>query len=58
MSEDGEVNDDANMIFGTYLDRDSSDKPQGIKKMLKVITFEFKYMCVEIQAQTHYEVFE
>lgn len=35
-NEEGETNDDANLIFGTYIDRDSSDKPSGIKKMLKV----------------------
>jgi hypothetical protein len=35
--EDGELNSDANVIFGTYIDRDSSDKPEGINKMLKVI---------------------
>lgn len=35
IGEDGEINDDANIIFGTYVDKDSSEKPQGIKKMLK-----------------------
>lgn len=33
--EEGD-NADANLIYGTFIDRDSSDKPQGIKKMLKV----------------------
>ena len=37
VSDDGEVNDDANLIFATYIDKDSSDKPNGVKKMLKVI---------------------
>jgi hypothetical protein len=34
--ENGEVNDSANMIFGTYIDKDSSEHPEGIQKMLKV----------------------
>ena len=36
VTDDGEPVDDANIIYGTYMDRDSSDKPQGINKMLKV----------------------
>jgi hypothetical protein len=36
ISEEGERNPDANVIFGTYIDKDSSAKPDGIKKMLKV----------------------
>ena len=36
ISEDGEKNEDANVIFGTYIDKDSSEKPEGINKMLKV----------------------
>ena len=35
ISEEGEVNEDANVIFGTYIDKDSSEKPQGVRKMLK-----------------------
>ena len=31
--------DDANLIFGTYLNKDSSQKPPGVKKMLKVPLF-------------------
>jgi hypothetical protein len=42
ITEDGEVNDDSNKIFATFIDRDSSDKPQGITKMLKVILTLFK----------------
>ena len=34
--EDGEKNPDGNIIFGTYIDKDSSIKPEGILKMLKV----------------------
>lgn len=34
--ENGEVNPDANRIFGTYITKDSSAQPEGIKKMLKV----------------------
>lgn len=36
VGEDGEKNADANTIFGTYIDKDSSMKPDGVKKMLKV----------------------
>ncbi len=36
IGEDGERNPDSNVIFGTYIDKDSSIKPDGIKKMLKV----------------------
>lgn len=35
VGDDGEVNDDANLIFGTYINKDSSEKPNGVKKMLK-----------------------
>ena len=35
-NEEGEVSGDSNVIFGTYIDRDSSEKPTGVKKMLKV----------------------
>jgi len=38
-NEEGEVAGDANTIFGTYIDRDSSEKPAGVKKMLKVCYF-------------------
>ena len=38
-NEEGEVNEDSHRIFGTYLSKDSSHFPQGIKKMLKVSTF-------------------
>ena len=34
--EDGEPNPDAHNIFGTYISKDSSLPPEGIKKMLKV----------------------
>jgi len=36
ISEEGEKNPESNVIFGTYIDKDSSIKPDGIKKMLKV----------------------
>jgi hypothetical protein len=60
IGEDGEKVDDANVIFGTYIDRDSSDKPDGISKMLKV-TFppfsNFKtVLLLEIKAKTDHEV--
>lgn len=34
--EDGEEAADAPVIFGTYIDKDSSEKPDSVKKMLKV----------------------
>ena len=34
--EDGEPNPDAHKIYGSYMTKDSSEKPDGIKKMLKV----------------------
>jgi len=33
--EDGEEAADAPVIFGTYIDKDSSEKPDSVKKMLK-----------------------
>ena len=35
-TEDGEENPDKHNIFGTYISKDSSVPPAGIKKMLKV----------------------
>lgn len=32
---EGNVQDDGNLIFGTYIDKDSSTKPEGVAKMLK-----------------------
>ena len=34
--ESGEANPDANVVYGSYITKDSSEKPQGVKKMLKV----------------------
>ena len=61
INEDGEKNDDANLIFGTYIDRDSSDKPAGINKMLKVRlisheNFEKRLSFIEIKTQTYDEI--
>ncbi len=63
IGEDGEKNEDSNLIFGTYIDRDSSDKPDGINKMLKVILFFGfsnlkRFHSVEIQATSDDEVLE
>mmetsp|Transcript_106599 Transcript_106599/g.147568 ORF Transcript_106599/g.147568 Transcript_106599/m.147568 type:complete len:160 (+) Transcript_106599:22-501(+) len=33
--EEGNPNPEANVIFGTYIDKDSSVKPEGVTKMLK-----------------------
>lgn len=35
LRNDTKENDTPNEIFGSYIDKDLSDKPQGIKKMLK-----------------------
>lgn len=35
LRNDGPDNDDPNLIFGTYMEKDSSEKPDGVKKMLK-----------------------
>ena len=35
--EEGNVPEDANLIFGSYINKDSSVYPNGVKKMLKVI---------------------
>jgi adenylate kinase len=34
-NEEGEKPEDANIILGTYINKDSSNKPAGVKKMLK-----------------------
>lgn len=34
--ETGEENPDSNKIYGTYITKDSSLKPDGMQKMLKV----------------------
>ena len=36
VNEEGEAPEDSHNIFGTYLSKDSSANPGGIKKMLKV----------------------
>ena len=37
LRNDTEDNDDPNIIYGTYMEKDSSEKPKGIRKMLKVL---------------------
>lgn len=58
--EDGEAPSEVNQIFGTFIDKDSSQKPSGIKKMLKVslvvlITVTL-FLPSEIQAKIGHEV--
>ena len=59
--EEGNVPDDANMIFGTYINKDSSVYPSGVKKMLKVnndppsVTL-YDPSPLEIQAAPRHEV--
>lgn len=36
LDEEGKVPDDANIIYGSYISKDSSLKPDGVFKMLKV----------------------
>ena len=55
MTEEGEKNADANVIFGTYIDKDSSVKPDGIKKMLKV-WISFCLTVAALQATPYHEV--
>ena len=33
---EGNMPEDPNLIFGSYINKDSSDKPTGVKQMLKV----------------------
>ena len=55
--EDGEPNPDANIIFGTYIDKDSSEKPGGVKKMLKVSNPHFcNSLPLAFQTKTCHEV--
>jgi hypothetical protein len=45
--EEEMAEEDFPMIFGTYIDKDSSERPQGVKiqKMLKV---SFTYFCNDL----------
>jgi len=36
LDDEGNKPDNANLIFGTYIGKDSSANPEGVKKMLKV----------------------
>lgn len=36
LDEEGKVPDEANIIYGSYIGKDSSLKPDGVTKMLKV----------------------
>lgn len=62
IGEDGERNPDSNVIFGTYIDKDSSIKPDGIKKMLKVsessffITFLTVNISIAFQTSFDHEI--
>ena len=50
--EDGEKPEDANLMFGMYLSKDSSIKPDGVAKMLKV-SRHFKSRLLQIG--THFK---
>ena len=49
--ETGEVPETANNIFGTYIGKDSSNKPEGIKKMLKVSQWQLQPWFELLQAK-------
>ena len=49
--ETGEVPETANNIFGTYIGKDSSNKPEGIKKMLKVSQWQLQPQFELLQAK-------
>ncbi len=36
LRNDTDENDDPNLIYGTYMEKDDSEKPKGVRKMLKV----------------------
>jgi hypothetical protein len=50
--EEGNKPDDANVILGSYINKDSSIKPDGVKKMLKVRLAVTKIRRLEIKAKT------
>ena len=54
--EEEEPSDSPNVILATNVDKDSSDKPQGITKMLKVS--EEITRNIEVQTYSSYEVLE
>lgn len=53
--EEGNEPEDSNVIFGTYINKDSSIKPEGVKKMLKVRK-QLHNVCLEIETQTDSKV--
>ena len=56
--EEGEENPDAAIIFGTYIDKDSSERPSTVKKMLKVsFIIKCNLFLSEIQTKTGDEIF-
>lgn len=58
--ETGEVPETANNIFGTYIGKDSSNKPEGIKKMLKVSQWQlqprFKLLQAKLMLNLYLEI--
>ena len=60
LDEDGNKPENSNLIFGTYIGKDSSDNPEGVKKMLKVsqplqLTLE-SWRVALVQLSRHYVV--
>lgn len=53
LRNDTEENDDPNIIYGTYMEKDSSEKPKGIRKMLKVRSFLTPEKQAKAQIQVH-----
>jgi hypothetical protein len=60
--EDGNMPSDPNLIYGTYISKDSSIKPNGVTKMLKVsqALVAVTFLCTEVETTTckqiHFEV--
>jgi hypothetical protein len=54
--EDGNMPEDANMIFGSYINKDSSVYPNGVKKMLKVNNHPLRSYILEVQTPPCHEI--
>lgn len=50
--EEGNKPEDANVILGTYINKDSSIKPDGVKKMLKVSLKPLLIYLINLEIQT------
>jgi hypothetical protein len=55
--EEGNAPADANTIFGTFITKDSSSKPDGVRKMLKVSRQPLLTKILEIKTAPRHVVF-